>query len=609
MNNPIRYWCFVSSAAALFRSVAFAATFTVTATDDSGPGSLRQALLDANSHPGPQLIQFNLPGSGARTLAPLSPLPDITNTMTIDGYSQPGAKPNTLTNGNDGVLLVRLDGVNLTNGFPIGLRFNGANTSVVRGLILARFYTGIQLYASSGNTIAGNWIGLDADNISRGGNGTGIEVTCAVFNRSTANLIGGQTPADRNVIAGFHTGISFFPTPADHNVVQGNFIGTDATGSLPRGNLFEGVTVQGATNITIGGSSPGARNLICANGIGILLLSSTGDVIQGNYIGTDVSGRYALGNDGDGIDLQDASFITLGGDAAGNLVCNNSGHGIFVLGGVTNSVQGNRIGTDSTGNWPMGNGRDGINLQNANATTIGSVSAGAANVIEFNNGAGVYVSSGNTNTISANSIFDNGGPGILLGPGANQSQAAPALSAAASAYGVTQLQGTLQSQPNSTFRLEFFASPAWDPTTSGEGQLYLGAANVTTDAGGNASFAAVLSVSSPTGTVATATATDAAGNTSQFSTAWPISPGPSTVSLSISLAGNERILSWPAAAAAAGFQLESTSSLVPAIRWEPISTGISNDGTTCSFVTPNDPAAASRFFRLHWLIPLPPPPG
>ena len=316
-------------------AVSPAVTFVVTNANDTGPGSLRQALLDANAAPGADLIQFNLPGSGVRTLAPLTPLPLITNSLTIDGYSQAGSSPNTLANSNNAVLLIRLDGVNLTNGFPDGLSFENAGNNTVRGLVIVRFYTGIQLDASSGNTIAGNWIGLDVDGISRGNLGTGVDVSSAGFNRSTGNMIGGTTPADRNVISGNREGISFFPNTADHNFVQGNFIGTDATGALPRGNLFEGIMVQSATDIVIGGATPGARNLICANGTGVSLLGSSRDVVQGNFIGTDVIGHYDLGNTGDGIVVQGCSLTSIGGANAGNLIANNSGYGIFLLGSDT----------------------------------------------------------------------------------------------------------------------------------------------------------------------------------------------------------------------------------------------------------------------------------
>jgi len=581
---------------ALSCAVSPAATFVVTNASDTGLGSFRQALLDANSTPGANLVQFNLPGSGVRTLAPLSPLPLITNALTIDGYSQPGSRPNTLVNSNNAVLLVRLDGAYLTNGFPIGLGFTSAGNNTVRGLIIVRFYTGIQLYASSGNTIAGNWIGLDADGVSRGNQGTGVEVTCAVFNRSTGNVIGGVTPADRNVISGNRVGISFTPTSADHNTVQGNFIGTDATGALPRGNLFEGITVQSATNIMIGGTSAGARNVICANGTGVSLLGSTRDLVQGNFIGTDVTGHYALGNTHDGIDVQGCTFTTIGGANAGNLIGNNAGYGILLLGCTTNTVQGNWIGTDPSGAWPLANRNDGIYLQGSTATTIGSAAPGAANVIEFNLGAGVNVSAGQSNRISANSIFDNAGPGILLGLGANQDQSAPALTSVVVAYSSLQLQGTLSSLPSATFTLEFFASPAWDSTGIAEGEIYLGATSLTTDAGGQGAFSLTLPAVVPDNYLITATATDPGGNTSAFSAGAPISAGPAGMTLSVTRSNNlQMVLSWPSAAV--GFRLEAAASLRAPVEWSAVTNAVSDNGTFKTCVLPAS-ASANQFFRL-----------
>src|SRR3954467_14828133 len=103
-----------------------AATFVVTNTADSGAGSLRQAIISANATPGANLIQFNLPGSGVRTIAPFTQFPDITNSVTIDGYSQPGSITNTLASANNAVLAVRLDGASVTNNaFSVGLRLNG----------------------------------------------------------------------------------------------------------------------------------------------------------------------------------------------------------------------------------------------------------------------------------------------------------------------------------------------------------------------------------------------------------------------------------------------------------------------------------------------------
>jgi hypothetical protein len=586
-----------------------AATFTVSNANDAGAGSLRQALLDANTTPGANVVQFNIPGSGPRTIAPLTTLPDITNSVAINGYSQPDSSANTLLNGNNGLLLIRLDGVYLTNGFPIALRFNGVNNNSVRGLIIVRFYTAIQLNASSGNTIAGNWIGLDADGISRGGTGIGVDVTAAVFNRSTANVIGGSSAADRNVISGNHTGVSFFPASADHNFVLGNFIGTDQTGTLPRGNVFEGVKVQAATNIVIGGSSAGARNLICANGTGVSLLDSAGDMVQGNYIGTDVSGRYALGNTGDGIGAQGCSGTTIGGSGAGNLIGNNSGYGIFLLGSSNTVMQGNWIGTDTNGIWPLSNGKDGINLEGSGASTIGGTSAGAANVIEFNNGAGVNVLSGDRNVISGNSLFDNAGLGIDLGgdgvtpndpgdldSGPNQLQNCPVITNATSAYASTQIAGALSSQSGTAYRLEFFASSPFDAARIAEGQIYLGTTNVATDPSGYAGFAVALPAAAPAGYVITATATDPLGNTSEFSAAAPMGIGVQDVVLSISASNQVCAVSWPSAAA--GFQLESCSSLLAPIQWQTISNGISDGGISNSYVFTNATTVGNRFFRL-----------
>lgn len=575
---------------------ATAAVMTVTSTADSGPGSLRQAILDVNSASGLNSIQFNIPGGGVQTIIPLAALPDISGQVSIDGYTQPGSSPNTLTNGNDAALLIRLDGTNLPYATP-ALRLNGTAGNTVRGLVIVRAYTGIQLYACSSSVIAGNWIGLDVDNIARGGTGIGVDVTCAVFNRSTANLIGGTNPAARNVIAGFWTGIRFFPYSADHNTVQGNFIGTDATGSLPRGNVFQGIMVQAATNILIGGASPTARNLIAASEIGVDLLGSSSNVIQGNFIGTDMTGHYDLGNSQNGITAQTCVFTTIGGANAGNLIANNTQNGIWLFGSTNAVIQGNWVGTDPTGTWPMGNGGAGINLQSSGSALIGGPGLGAANVIEFNEGDGVSITDGQNHTVSANSIYDNGGLGIDLGTGANQSLASPSITSAAAAYGSTTVQGQLNSQAATEFRIEFFTSPQWDLERSPEGQLYLGAANVTTDSLGAANFTAAIPIATPTNRVVTATATDPAGNTSEFSSAALPTYGPQTPKLAIVAGAGTLTIAWPSAAAAAGFRVQATASLSPA-SWQTVSAGINDNGIVQSLTLAIPLSPGRQFFRL-----------
>jgi parallel beta-helix repeat protein len=593
--------CFAASV-----SLASAAVFTVTNTNDSGLGSLRQAILDANANPGADKISFAMVGSGVQTIAPLSALPDITNTVAINGYSQTGSGANTLTNGDDAVILIRLDGVNLTTGLPAALTLQ-ANGSAVRGLILVRCPYGIKIDGASDCVIAGNWIGMDADGLSRGMAFDGISVT-HTLGVATNNTIGGTAPADRNVISGNGTGVSFFPSGASQNAVVGNFIGTDPSGTLPRGNLFTGVRVQGATNITVGGAAVGARNLLCActaaGGRGVSILGGGGDLIQGNLIGTDVSGQYDLGNSSDGVMVQGASNVRV----LGNQIANNLGSGILLLGASATVVEGNYIGTDATATRPLGNALAGVSIS-GNTNRVGGLSVGQPNTIQFNGEAGVAVDSGTQNEVSANRIFDNGGPGIDLDTdgvttndegdpdsGANQLQNFPVLTNALSAYGSIQIQGTLNSTANSTFRLEFFASPGWDSAGILEGQLFLGAITINTGVDGNAAFNATLSGAPPADCFVTSTATDANGNTSEFSSGIPLAVGPQSFALSITNADGTVKVTWPAAASL--YRLEATGSLNPTWPWHTITSGIVELGQWRSYSVTNAAATGNQFFRL-----------
>jgi parallel beta-helix repeat protein len=325
--------------------------------------------------------------------------------------------------------------------------------------------------------------------------------------------------------------------------------------------------------------------------------------VQGNLIGTDVSGHYDLGATGDGIDLQACKFCAL----TGNQIGNNSGYGVFVQGSVSNTIQANSIGTDATGTYALGNGKDGIDLQSSSETTIGGV--GAGNLIQYNNGAGVNVESGGSNFISANSIFDNAGLGIDLrsdgittndfgdaDTGANLLQNYPVLTSVVSAFSSTQVQGTLNSQPNTSYRLEFFSTPRWDATGIPEGQTYLGTTNVTTDGGGNVSFSVTLPATVSSNNVVTATASDPAGNTSEFSYASTVTVGVQSVSLAIAPSGSGVLVTWPSAAT--GFQLECTGSLALPIAWQTITNGIGDNGILKSYWVTNAIGVTNQFFRL-----------
>src|SRR3989441_4329257 len=288
----------------LIQPAAFAAakTFTVNVTGDgadenrgdgicapaSGNCSLRAAIQEANANAGKDTINFNIPGSGLKTITPGSALPDITGSVIIDGYTQPGASENSLANGDNAVLLIELNGTNA--GLSVsGLKIN-ATGSTVKGLVINRFdFEGINL-TNSGNTVQGCFIGVNFDGTQALGNGAGIGST-------GANLIGGTGPAARNIISG-NRGEGLFLDPNDQ--VLGNFIGTDKTGAVAFGNGGNGVRTHGGGTV-VGGTIAGARNVISGNGAkGIEIWIPSGGQVLGNFIGTDVNGSAAMENIKDG---------------------------------------------------------------------------------------------------------------------------------------------------------------------------------------------------------------------------------------------------------------------------------------------------------------------
>ena len=341
----------------------------------------------------------------------------IIDPVIIDGYTQPGATPNTNGPGEglNTVLKIELDGTNAGRGAN-GLYITGGN-STVKGLVINRFRVGD--FIMSGIVLS-----------------------------SSGNLI------------------------------EGNFLGTDVTGTTALGNR-SGVRIYRTSNNTIGGTTRGARNLISGNKIGIWISESTGNLVTGSFIGTDFTGTADLGNEA----------------------------GVF-------------ISTDASDN------------------TIGGAASGAGNTIAFNEFSGVEVFSGTGNAILSNSIFSNDFLGIDLlrnrtlgvtpndpadgDTGPNNLQNFPVLTSALG--GSATIEGTLNSTPNTQFTLEFFSNSACDPSGFGEGETFLGFTDVTTDGSGNASFTITLSTSVPAGQLITATATDPDGNTSEFSQCTPVSP-------------------------------------------------------------------------------------
>lgn len=499
---------------------AAAMTFTVTNTNDSGSGSLRQAIMDANSNPGADTIKFSIPGSGVRTITPLTPLPQITSPVTINGLSQPGS--------SCGAPKIELNGSSAGSGAE-GLRIS-AGSSTVRGLIINRFGDfGIEITTNGGNTIACNFLGTNAAGTSGlPGQSTGISVS------SSNNTIGGSGSGTRNVISGndFY-GIFIGGSSATGNRVQSNYIGTNKTGTVAIGNPLYGVLISGNNN-TVGNNINNTRNLISGNPTGIEI-QGNGNLFQGNYVGTNAAGTAALPNSGTGVRLTGGANNTVGGTSSTlrNVVSGNS-NGVYLIGSTAtgNLVQGNYIGTNAAGTAGIGN-QNGVQfLFGASGNTIGGAVTGAGNRIAFNNDIGVDVSDSSNiqNSMRRNSIYSNGSLGIELGgngvtandpgdgdSGPNNYQNYPVISSAVSSGSTMTISGSLNSLPSATFTLEFFANPACDSSGFGEGQTYLGSASVTTDAAGDGSFSPVFTASVPAGQAITATATDAAGNTSEFS--------------------------------------------------------------------------------------------
>jgi len=362
------------------------------------------------------------------------------------------------------------------------------------------------------------------------------------------NLIGGTNPGSRNIVSGNSSAI-----PGDYsagvvvgfgvssNIVAGNYIGTNAPGTLalPNGSglIGDGVVVNVAADTVIGGTAKGAGNVISGNvSAGINVGFSIRTVIQGNLIGTNAAGTAALPNR-TGISCGQTLSTVIGGGSPGapNLISGNTANGLLIIFGAKQaSVSGNFIGTDITGTAPLGNGQNGIAIRLfSTGNTIGG-EAGLSNVIAYNGAAGVAIGSDPSDTsagnrVSGNSIHDNGGLGIDLAGGGvtpndpgdsdtgpNTLQNYPVLSSAVSDGISTRVQGTLDSLPATTFTIEFFTSPSCDSSGNGEGQTFLGETSVTTDAFGKASFQ-VLAPSRSSNWVVTATATDPAGNTSEFS--------------------------------------------------------------------------------------------
>ena len=388
-------------------------TLIVTNTNDSGDGSLRNAITLANVvTSGIDTIDFAIPGTGVHTIAPLSDLPAITAPFTIDGYSQSGASPNTLAVGDNAKITIELSGnapgTTAHDAFAIT-----AGGTTVRGLAIDQF--GGDAFAVSGgagDSIAGDFVGTDPTGTNGEGNGTS-EFESILVNASGVT-IGGPAAADRTIVSnsGFY-GIRLQSGTGD--VIENSYIGTDASGTVALPTHSIAIYDPGASNITIGGTTAALRNVISGNhSNAIALVSTAGNVVEGNYIGIDSTGTRALANGSDGIVIS-VGGNTIGGNqaGAGNVISGNIGAGVLINysspASPGNVVQGNLIGTDKTGTQPIPNDGAGVNIGNAGGggynNTIGGTTPAERNIVSGNVHDGIDSSgTGSTNVIVGNYV-------------------------------------------------------------------------------------------------------------------------------------------------------------------------------------------------------------
>ena len=415
-------------------------TFVVNSTADDDEGwadpahlTLREAILEANNHPGLDTIDFDIGSGGVQTIAPAKNLPDIEDPVTIDGSSQPGFA---------GTPLIVLSGATMVQrrlaglGYDLtGLQVHGNNVTI-RGLNINGFFYyfvtkfdlvdggwPVHIFGDN-NVLAGNFIGTDPTGTTDVPNLNGPNVS------GNNNRIGGTTPADRNLLSG--NAFGDLGVEGTGNVVEGNYVGTDVTGTRP---LFNGLYfttnisyefVNGAgTGVyvsgqaTVGGSAAGAGNLIAGLTWTDLALSQAGgSVVEGNIIGLDATGSKLIPNySGDGIDVTDYYYdstlegVTIGGPlpGEGNIISGNS-IGIY-LATDNNTVQGNYIGTDITGLVAIGNYVDGVRIE-GNNNLIGGAGLGDGNVISGNRNMGVRLDNGVTGNLVQGNLIGVGVDGI-----------------------------------------------------------------------------------------------------------------------------------------------------------------------------------------------------
>ena len=462
---------FVCTVLSLAAAGAHAATFTVTNTNDSGAGSLRQAILDAVAAPTAahdHVIAFNIPGAGVHTIRPTSQLPPIKD-LLIDGYTQPGSQANTLARGSDAVLAIEIDG-SLAGAGAHGLVNEGAVPGAgvpnvaVRGLVINRFGgAGIRVTGPGGAgfpgfvRVQGCYIGTDASGTQPLGNGIGIVLDTdaqAIIGEPTSDLSGNAVPwpAWRNLISGnVGAGVKFDSTdlrsPA-FGTVRGAYIGTNAAGTAALGNGGDGIAIGAEGGMGSGGFGGGVYlhdNLIAANMGDGIDTQGIGTQAVGNTIGAGSDGR-ALGNQGNGAYFHGGSTGSVNAmfpqtGVAGPGVSNNAGAGVFIADTAIVDVSG-RL----TGNVGLG-----VDLAPAGPTAndAGDIDSGPNEGLNY--------------PVITSAVSDGVSP-------------------------ASRIQGTIHSKPNAQIQVLLYLNATCNASGFGEAGRFLSSVGATTDSSGNATF-------------------------------------------------------------------------------------------------------------------------
>jgi hypothetical protein len=386
----------------------FASTYTVTNTNDSGPGTLRQAIIDANNRSGADVINFNIPTSdpgyqlntsGVWTIQPVTPFPSLTDDATyIYGDSQSTNQGDTNPVGPE----IEIDGSQLSATaavFLIESNLNTIATLAINGEVGTDTYThpgtGVKIDSSvHDNHIVNCYIGMDAKGQFASPNGTGVELlNGASQNTLFADRIGGNR-LDGIHIAGLGT---------DFNKVQSSLIGIGLN-ALPNGR--HGIFVDNSPLGTTIGGSDNLRNVISNNANnGILVDNANLTTVSYNYIGTSASGDFDNGNGGYGVALQDGAKSNL---IFGNVISGNNGHGVWISdnGTSSNSVQANTIGADVGLTKKIPNGQHGVAIYDGAASNlIGDTNdPSLGNIIVASAWTGVAIVNSSGNTLAHNAI-------------------------------------------------------------------------------------------------------------------------------------------------------------------------------------------------------------